>query len=330
MAKAILVRTNDRRLAARAVEAGFTQFIADGPLPGLGRVDVIERRGDLLHRDGSRLGAWVSVGSRADEARVRRMRGQHKVVVVETRDWKVIPLENLIAALGGKTLLWAVAGAPEQARLFLHTLERGVDGVIVTPRNAKDLARYTGLLDPPRAPHRLEAATITRIEEAGVGERVCVDTTSLFRPGEGLLVGSAAHGFFLVAAETLETEFVAARPFRVNAGAVHSYVLDGAKTRYLSELRSGTTVEAVDRNGHRRSVVVGRAKIETRPMLLVEAQAGRSRLSLILQNAETIRLSTPRGTKSVSELRLGDKVLVHRETGARHFGMKIEERIREQ
>lgn len=326
----VLLRTSDRRLAARAVEAGFTRFITDGTLPGLGRVEVLQRRGHHLHRDGARIGEWVHVASRADETRVRRMKGAQELVVVETPDWKVIPLENLIAALDGKTRLLAVASNPEEARLFLHTLERGVDGVVVSPRSAKDLASYAALLEPPRPPHRLVAATIRRIADAGVGERVCVDTTSLFGHGEGLLVGSGAHGFFLVAAETLETEFVAARPFRVNAGAVHSYVLDGANTKYLSELRAGTRIEAVDRTGRRRPVVVGRAKIETRPLLLIEAQAGRSRMSLILQNAETIRLSTPTGTKAVSALRVGDKVLVRRESGARHFGMKIEERIREQ
>lgn len=329
MAKSVLVHTRDRRLAARAVEAGFTRFVTEGSLEGLGRVEVLKRSGELLHRNGTVVGEWIRIRGRDDEQRARRLRGKREFLVIETADWKVIPLENLIAALGRDTRLIAVAASPEEARLFLHTLEKGVDGVLVSPRSIAELERFREVLEPAPAPHRLESATITRIEEAGVGERVCVDTTSLFEPGEGLLVGSSSQGFFLVAAETLETEYVAARPFRVNAGAVHAYLLTGETTRYLSELRSGMRVEAVDRRGARRSVTVGRAKVETRPLLLVEARVREEKHSVILQNAETIRLTTPRGTRSVSELKRGDRVLLHRETGARHFGMRIEERIQE-
>lgn len=330
MRKTIVVRTNDRRLAARAVEAGFTRFLSDEALRGLGRIEVLRRHDGRILRGASHVGEWVELRSRDDEARVRALRGKRDLVVVETPNWKVIPLENLVAALGGSTELLAVATSPEEARLFLATLEKGVDGVVVAPRTAKDLARFASLLEPERPRHRLRPASITRILDAGVGERVCVDTTSLFGTDEGLLIGSSSRAFFLVAAETRENEFVAARPFRVNAGAVHSYLLSGESTQYLSELRSGARIEAVGRTGARRTVTVGRSKLETRPLLLIEARLGRAKAGVILQNAETVRLVTPRGAKSVGELRVGDQVLVHAESGARHFGMKIEERIREQ
>jgi len=51
--------------------------------------------------------------------------------------------------------------------------------------------------------------------------------------------------------------------FRVNAGAVSSYVLSSQdRTNYLSELRQGDTVIGVKVNGDTRPLVVGRAKIE--------------------------------------------------------------------
>lgn len=282
-------------------------------------------------RDGKRVGEYVTINDRADEHRVRALKGKAELVVVEPRNWKVIPLENLVAALGGKTRLLAVAKDATEAKLFFETLERGVDGVVVTPRSVKDLEAYRGLVRPPATPAALVPATVTRIQNVGMGERVCVDTVNLFEAGEGLLVGSTSHGFFLVAAECYETEYVAARPFRVNAGAVHSYLWAGEKTTYLSEVRSGTPLEAVDAKGHRRPVFVGRAKIETRPLLLVEAAAsGGAKASAVLQNAETVRLVQPGGrSKSVARLKVGDTVLLHPETGARHFGMKIQERIRE-
>jgi 3-dehydroquinate synthase II len=329
-AKAIVLRTGNRALVARALEAGFTQFLLDRDLTGVGRLDAYRLRGNDVHRNGRRVGAYLRVADRADEHRVRALKGRLDLVIVEPTDWKVIPLENLVAALGARTRLFAVARDAKEARLFLGTLERGVDGVVLQPRTAKDLDAYRDLLEPPRPRVALTPARVTRIEPLGLGERVCVDTASLFGAREGLLVGSTSHGFFLVAAETAETEFVAARPFRVNAGAIHSYLWLGDRTTYLSEVRAGTRLEAVDAQGRRRPVVVGRAKIETRPLLLVEARAKNVRASVILQNAETIRLVLPRGrTRSVSELRVGDTVLVHPETGARHFGMKIQERIRE-
>ena len=47
-----------------------------------------------------------------------------------------------------------------------------------------------------------------------------------------------------VKAEVMENSHVPPRPFRVNAGAVHAYVLTPeGKTKYLEELRSGEEVE---------------------------------------------------------------------------------------
>ena len=145
-----------------------------------------------------------------------------------------------------------------------------------------------------------------------------------------MLVGNHARGFFLVHGEIADTEFVNARPFRVNAGAVHSYTLRaGNKTAYLSELKSGESVMIVDWEGHTRVTRVGRVKIETRPMLLVEATSGDETISAIIQNAETICLVNEDGKQtSVSKLQVGDKVMAHL-TGerGRHFGKNIEENI---
>jgi len=75
---------------------------------------------------------------------------------------------------------------------------------------------------------------------------VCVDTASLMVPGEGMLIGSQSNGLFLVHSESEESPYVAARPFRVNAGAVHAYIRVGEKTRYLSELSAGDDVLVID------------------------------------------------------------------------------------
>jgi 3-dehydroquinate synthase II len=176
----------------------------------------------------------------------------------------------------------------------------------------------------------LANAKVTRIAPAGVGDRVCVDTCSMLRVGEGMLVGSQSACLFLISSESMESEYVASRPFRVNAGAVHAYALmPSGKTRYLSEVRSGDEVLAVDSEGRCRAVVVGRSKVERRPLLLLEAKAGERRFTTILQNAETIRMCTPSGPVSITDLKVGQEVLVRVEEGGRHFGQAIAETITE-
>ena len=63
----------------------------------------------------------------------------------------------------------------------------------------------------------------------------------------------------------------------------------------------------------------------------MEVEIEDDHLSIVLQNAETVRLvSTPQGDSvSVTQLSLGDTVLVHRQAGARHTGIAIQESILE-
>ena len=164
-----------------------------------------------------------------------------------------------------------------------------------------------------------------------MGDRVCVDTCSMLSDGEGMLMGNTSSAMLLVHAETLENPYVAPRPFRVNAGAVHAYILmpDG-KTAYLSDLAIGGQVLVSDAKGTAHSAVIGRTKIERRPLLLVEAESGKSKVSLILQNAETIRLVDENGKAiSVVNLKNGDTIMGCMLEGGRHFGMAVKETIRE-
>ena len=251
-------------------------------------------------------------------------------LLVTGTDWKVIPLENLIADLQREKvkIIFGVKSA-EEAKLAFQTLETGADGVLLdsgNPQEIKDTIKAARELESESA--ELEAAVVTRVEPLGMGDRVCVDTCNLMQRGEGMLIGSQASGMFLVNSESDDSPYVAARPFRVNAGAVHSYIKIGDKTRYLSELQAGDTVTIVDSKGKQREGIVGRVKIESRPLMLIEAKAGDRTLTAILQNAETIKLVGKDGNPiSVAKLKKGDEVLVRLEEGARHFGKKIEETI---
>jgi 3-dehydroquinate synthase II len=149
-------------------------------------------------------------------------------------------------------------------------------------------------------------------------------------PGEGMLIGSQSSCLFLVQSESEDNGYVAPRPFRVNAGAVHAYIMvpDG-KTRYLSELQAGDDILIVDSGGSAKAASIGRCKVEVRPMLMVMVEHNKKEYTTILQNAETVRLVTPSGSVSVSDLKKGDEVLVHITEGGRHFGMAVDEKIKE-
>jgi len=324
-----------RSVVSAALEAGFDEIVLvkpDASLQGLGRFSPILLKGTTFLLGEAEVGRLATIRSAKDEALVRALRGATKYVVVRPEPWKVIPLENLIAFLQGSgTRLLVEVHDVTEAKVAFETMEVGVDGIFLTTSSPTEIRAVRALLESFQQDVRLVRAKITGTRGIGLGDRVCVDTTSLLRRGEGLLVGNSAAGLFLIHSETIETGDVAARPFRVNAGPVHAYVyLPGGTTKYLSELRTGDDVLAVDSEGRARSVVVGRVKIERRPLLLVEVEVDDRRFSTIVQNAETVRFVTPEaGSVGVSELQVGDVVLLRLEEGGRHFGMPIQETIAE-
>jgi 3-dehydroquinate synthase II len=251
-------------------------------------------------------------------------------VVVVGEDWKIIPLENLIADLQDEDArIVAGVDSAEEAKTAFETMEVGADGVLLEtddPGEIKKTVRERDRFESEEL--ELVDATVTAVEPTEMGDRVCVDTATLMESGEGMLVGSMSNGLFLVHAEVAESPYVASRPFRVNAGAVHAYIrVPGGETKYLSELEAGDEVLVVNEDGETREALVGRSKIEKRPMFLVEAEYDGKRYRTLLQNAETIRLVTPDGAVSVTELEEGEEVRLYVEEGGRHFGTKVEESV---
>ena len=275
--------------------------------------------------------AMMTLSVKADEEAVlERLHKGERVVLA--RGWEVIPVENLLAQSDS---VLAEAATLDEARLAAGILERGVAGIVVSREAVADLKTIVSQCKLSQGHEELLPAVITRVESVGLGHRVCADTLSILRKGQGMLVGNSSAFTFLVHAETERNEYVAARPFRVNAGAVHAYVrLPGDKTTYLGEFKAGQEVLIVDANGETSLATLGRVKIEVRPMLLVEAQVttedGVKTGAVFLQNAETIRLTTPGGEPvSVVSLKPGDTVLCRLDEAGRHFGMRIREDIRE-
>ena len=284
-----------------------------------------------LKRKGKTVAAYVEISSKKHEELASKLGKVADYLILLGKDWTVIPLENIIAELQSEDVkIIAAVNNFEEAKLALETLEYGTDGVLLAPDDISQIKKVSELVESIDSEiYELVPATITRVEPVGSGDRVCVDTCSIMNVGEGMLVGSYSKGLFLVHSESLESEYVASRPFRVNAGPVHAYVMTpGNKTRYLSEIETGDEVLTVDKNGNTKTTVVGRVKIEKRPLMLVEAEYNGVNIRTLLQNAETIRLVQDNGNPlSVAELKIGDKVMVYLDKSARHFGMAIEETI---
>jgi len=289
--------------------------------------------GALKGTSGSKAG-YVEIRGKEYERFAVDIADYCNYVIVIGKDWKIIPLENIIAELQHKEAK-VIAGvqSAEEARTAFETLEYGADGVLIDTGDVSEIKRAVEIRDESKMGKTpLSTARITNVEELEMGDRVCVDTCSLMTLGEGMLVGSQSFALFLVHSESEESPYVAARPFRVNAGAVYAYVLVGEKTRYLSELTSGDDVLIVNAEGSARKGVIGRVKIEKRPLMLVEAEveigSGEKRkCSVILQNAETIKLMGKKKPISVVDLKEGDEVLVHVTETARHFGIAVEEAV---
>jgi 3-dehydroquinate synthase II len=274
------------------------------------------------------------VKDRSDE--VKALQAAEKGVdylLISCPNWKIIPLENLIARIRGTTQLYAEVTSAEEAKIALETLELGVDGIVLKITDSseikttmKALASFNELADPKERTIPLTLATVTGINQLSVGARVCIDTCDLMIPGEGMLVGCSSLGLFLVQAEVHENPHVEPRPFRVNAGPVSLYILvPEDNTRYLAELMAGDEVLTVNREGMFRKTLIGRIKIERRPLTLVEAEIDGIVVKTIVQNAETIRFVTKNDSISVTELKQGDKILVYHKRGGRHFGTLVEE-----
>ena len=288
----------------------------------MGIIPTVSEDGDLI------LGRDVvvkEIRDRKDEEEILEL-SLSKKVVVRGRDWMIIPLENLLSKTNN---LFLEIDDLREGQTALGILEKGVDGVVIDNPDPDAIRHMIQALKRRNEKFDLFAARIKRVEPLGMGDRVCVDTCSSMALGEGMLIGNSSQALFLVHSESVENPYVNTRPFRVNAGPVHAYIrMADGQTKYLSEVKSGDQVLVVNFEGKSYPAVVGRVKIERRPMVIVEAEESGQEFSVILQNAETINLTQPDGKAiSLVDLKEGNGVLVYREKEGRHFGVKIDETI---
>ncbi len=298
--------------------------------------------GEALYIEGKQVGRRVDVSNSEGQSKARAMAGSVEWILLDLGEWKMIPIENIIAACdGGPTKVAARISSPEQVLGAAFALQIGVDALLVDEKTLQTAliaksqrgeVRIDAIDETAKGELELSFLEVVEVSEGGVGDRVCVDLTSLLDPEEGMIVGSSSKSMVLVHGETVESEFVPTRPFRVNAGASHSYIMmaDGT-TSYLSELKMGDEVLVVNGNEESRSCVVGRVKIEKRPFILFRwKNENDNEAGVLLQQAETVRLiSESHGLVSVTELVPGMKLLGWNGGAGRHVGQTISAEVDE-
>jgi 3-amino-4-hydroxybenzoic acid synthase len=275
------------------------------------------------------LGAFVIVDDQEslDTANVWAARAAW--TVIDFKDPTKIPLEIVLAAADkAEGRVVTVVHDLEEARIVFDVLEKGSDGVLLIPHGVGEATELAGLVYSTTSTIEMDALEVIELRHVGLGDRVCVDTCSYLGTDEGILVGSYANAMVLVSSETHPLPYMPTRPFRINAGALHSYTLGpNNRTRYLSELESGSEVLAVRTNGQTRRVVVGRAKIESRPLLKIHARSGSdTEADLIVQDDWHVRVLGPGGeVRNVTELKPGDLLAGCTLFEPRHVGYAVRE-----
>jgi len=254
-------------------------------------------------------------------------------VIVELIDDTNIPLELIIARLQNrKTILMKIVENVQDAEIAYGVMEAGSDGVVLKTEDVNEIVKADKfMLKNELGKIDLCKAVVVDVQHIGMGYRSCIDTTTLMKQNEGMLIGSTSNGGLLVSSETHFLPYMELRPFRVNAGAVHSYVwAPELMTAYLTELKGGSKLLCVDTYGNTREVSVGRVKTEIRPLLKIEAEAKGIRINAIVQDDWHIRILGGSGEpRNASTIKPGDELLAYVCAGGRHVGVKIDENLEE-
>ncbi len=274
----------------------------------------------------------IHIGNKSGQEEALSLIGLVPWILVRCSNWTMVPLENLVAASRG-TGTRIVVAIQKDIELCgaAFALGGGVDAILVPSKlvvQAANLAedKLEIELDDTQSEASIAEASVLSVESAGLGERVCVDLTRRLKLGQGMAIGSNSGALCLIHGETIESEYVPTRPFRINAGAIHSYtLLPNGKTKYLSELNSGDEVAIVSEKGAHEKATIGRLKIENRPLLMVRFATPESEGQIVLQQAETVRFLTPqKGAVSITKIQPGDRISMLIDNRARHIGIAVD------
>ena len=307
-------------------------------LQGLPESSHVVSSKDELLREAEKAGHTTSLSCHITNAEdfyetvAKTSVSQCPYIFIELQDDTNIPLELIIAKTQSRnSSIVKKVSTVEQGEVALGIMEVGVHGFMLSSKSLEEISQLGRWIVSQRIRKmELKTAVVKGISYIGDGYRSCIDTTTLMTKKEGMIVGSTSRGGLLVCSETHFLPYMNLRPFRVNAGAVHSYVWGPEKAEYLTDLKCGSRVLCVDTKGNARVASVGRMKTEVRPLLLIEATIDGYDVNTILQDDWHVRVMGADGeAKNITDLKPGDQLLGAMFDPGRHVGIQIKESIEE-
>lgn len=286
---------------------------------------------DAAKEQGYRTCIFISVEGREALERSWQDASKYDYAVVDFDLPTNIPLELIIARLHDKnTVILKRETTFTGTEVAFGVLEHGSDGVLFSSSDIHEIIKLNNyILSQTKQQLELCPLTVTEVRHVGMGVRACVDTTGLMTQDEGMLVGSTSEGGIFICSETHFLPYMNLRPFRVNAGAIHSYIwMPDNKAEYLSDLAVGSKVLCVNTKGEARELTVGRVKIEVRPLLLIKGDAAGKELNVIVQDDWHIRvMGADARPLNATAIQPGTKLLAYVCEPGRHVGIKVDETI---
>ncbi len=334
----IVVKAENRSLYKAPMKSIFVVDIkTEKDLEQVKKEDILMSDNEALlkkaHDNGNKTCIYLTVNDKESLENAWKIGLNYNYVVIEFESETNIPLELVIARLQktNTTLLKKVDNASD-AEIAFGVMEHGSDGVMLSTKVLEEVVMLQKTINKYQAQKvTILPGKVKQIEHIGMGHRACIDTTSLMQPNEGMIIGSLSQGGILVSSETHFLPYMNLRPFRVNAGAVHSYVwCPNNTTEYITDLKSGSKVLVIDNEGNAREVSVGRIKTEVRPLLKITVEVNEIEISTIVQDDWHIRVLGINGEPyNASCLTPGTILAAYVCEPGRHVGIKIDESILE-
>lgn len=277
------------------------------------------------------VGYYMNINNREDMDYACNIDKNFEYFIMEFADVTNIPLELMIANnQKDKIKLFKKVNNIQDMKIAFAVMEVGCDGVLLSTDDIVQICSVNDILCQGKAGKvDLVSGKVVEVEHISIGQRDCIDCICEMKNNEGFIIGSTSSGGLLVSSETHELPYMQLRPFRVNAGAIHSYIWNSKlETNYLTELEAGSELLCVDTDGNTRPINVGRIKCEYRPMLKIVVEANGIRVNAIVQDDWHIRIfGADKEPKNASLIKPGDELLIYLCPKGRHMGISIEETI---
>ncbi|WP_273325326.1 3-dehydroquinate synthase II [Vallitalea guaymasensis] len=274
---------------------------------------------------------YTTVNDRENMEKAADIRIPLNYLIIEFQDTTNIPLELILAKLqNDKVKVMKVVNESSDAIVAMGVMEIGSAGVIMKSKNIHEIVNLSNeIIKKEMKKMDLVECEVVEIKHLELGERACLDSTSIMSKTEGMIVGCTSSGGLLICSEVHYLPYMNTRPFRVNAGTISSYVWGPNNiVEYISDLEAGSKLLAVDINGDSRTVNVARVKSEVRPLILIVTRYKDVEIKAIMQDDWHMRVFSPEGKAvNITDLKPGDKVMGHCSEPGRHVGIKISETI---